>query len=184
MARKKKEEPVLTAEELEELEGIEEELEVEDEELEDVEEVDEDEETDEDDVEEEEEEEPEEELEFEEDEEVEEKPKPKAKKKRTPPGNRLGEGELGTAEIAHAAGVDGRTLRMYLRKNKIPKVDGRYRWGTMDDPDVKKLIKDVKGGAAKEARDEALRELKDRKTKKTSEAGTPKKKVKRTKAQT
>lgn len=51
---------------------------------------------------------------------------------------------IGTAEIAEAAGVDGRKVRVFLRKNaeRFPKPDGQhnYRWPSIANKDAKRLI--------------------------------------------
>jgi hypothetical protein len=88
-------------------------------------------------------------------------------------------GKVGTAEIAAAGGTDARTLRMVLRKHEVEKNEetGRYEWGSMKDPAVKKILKLLKDGAAEEIKTEALNKLKERndakkKTKDTSTDST------------
>lgn len=87
-------------------------------------------------------------------------------------------GKVGTAEIAAEGGCDARTLRMVLRKLQIEKDEetGRYEWDSMKDPTVKKILKELKGGAAERVKQEGLQRLKDQKAakdaaKKTEEAG-------------
>jgi hypothetical protein len=143
--------------ELEELEAIEELEELEDEDLEEDEDV---------------EEEPEDEDDDDEDED-DAPPKRRAKapaKKATakkPAKSRAKEnGKVGTQELAAALDVDGRTLRIVLRKHNIEKdpESNRYEWDDMDDPVVKKIIKLIKSGEAKRAKQESLDALKAKKT--------------------
>lgn len=112
------------------------------------------------------------------DEEEEEEAPAKKKRSKRVPGvsrSRTTDGKVGTSELATAAGVDSRGLRMYLRKANVSKDSetGRYEWDSLKDPEVKKIIKAVKGGAVKEIQKESLQKLKDRKA---ADEPTPKKK--------
>ena len=80
-----------------------------------------------------------------------------------------GEGGIGTNELAEAAGVDPRALRVLLRAEFPREEGGRYNWKSLNDPEAKAIIKRVRSGAVKEAQSEKLAKLKGRKTtKKTS----------------
>jgi hypothetical protein len=74
-------------------------------------------------------------------------------------------GKVGTAEVAEAAGVDGRTLRMVLRKHSVPKDEetGRYEWSSLKAPEVKKILKWIEKGEAQDIKNEALDKLKAKK---------------------
>ena len=144
----------------EELEDILEDLDDE-EELEDDEELDEEEE---DEEEEDEEDELEDELEDDEDEEdPDEAPRKsrsrtkKATKKAAPKRERTG---VGTSELADAAGVDSRRLRMYLRAEGIEKTEGRYEWKSLRDPEARAIIQGIKKGKLKDIQKERLDNLK------------------------
>jgi hypothetical protein len=173
----KPKEEELTEEELSELEELDDLEDLDEEESDDDESEDEDE--DEPDEEEEDEDEDEDEDEEEDDEEEEDaKPKKKSKPKKKKSRD---DGKVGTAELADELGVSARDLRIVLRKEEIGKdaESGRYEW----DPDSKtvaKIRKLVKGGAVKEARDESLQKLKDRREEKTKvkEGGKSSKKKK------
>lgn len=92
---------------------------------------------------------------------------------------------VGSAEVAEHFGVDARTLRMVFRKHGIEKDEdsNQYRWPSFDHPEVKKIGKLLKGGAAKEVKAEGLAKLKagkaDKTKKSTKTAGTKKTKKKR-----
>ena len=116
-----------------------------------------------------------------EDDEEEEEPAPKKRKKASsskstkskkssgPSRSRTTDGKVGVQEVAAAAGTDARKLRMVLRKNGIEKDEdvGRYEWSSLNHPEVKKIIKLVKGGAVKTATEESLSKLKKSKGKST-----------------
>lgn len=55
-------------------------------------------------------------------------------------------GGVGTAELAKAAGVDGRAVRVYLRNNDVPKDEevGRYHWPSTKNKEFVKLAKAIK----------------------------------------
>lgn len=78
--------------------------------------------------------------------------------------SRTTDGKVGTQELANHLGIDGRSLRMLLRKKGI-KVDpetGRYEWKSLNDPTVKKIIKAHKSGETDEIKRESLDALKNR----------------------
>jgi hypothetical protein len=89
-------------------------------------------------------------------------------------------------EVAAAAGTDGRTLRMVLRKHGIEKDDetGRYEWSSLKHPEVKRIIKLVKEkGEGRKVKQASLDNLKNKKkTKKTKSKGTTKGKKRRKKS--
>lgn len=176
VARKKKDaevEEIITDEELEELEGLDElDEELEDDELEEDEEF-------------EDEEEDEEEDEDEDDEDEEEEPAPKKRRKgapakskksaskKSPPKRKSAaeRGVVGTVEVAEAAGTTPRQLRIVLRRfqgNPFTQDEdsGRWEWSSLNHPHVKKLIKMFAdgdtGGRAKD--DEAKTKSTARKT--------------------
>ena len=84
------------------------------------------------------------------------------------------------AELAEAAGTDGRSLRMYLRKAGIAKDEdkGRYWWKSLDDKEAKKILKAVKAGAVEEVKREGLERLKASKAAKDGKKGKKDKKKK------
>lgn len=102
--------------------------------------------------------------------------KEKASKKKS------GEGGIGTTEVAEAAGTDPRSLRMLLRAEFPREEGGRYHWKSLNDPEVKKIIKRVREGGASAAKAEKLDELKERRSKKKSgsKKATTKKSSKKT----
>jgi hypothetical protein len=168
VASTKNRKKAVTDDELEEIEGLEE-MEVEDEELEDE-------------VEDEEEEEPEDE---DEDEEEEEAPAPKVKKTTKTKVKVKGrdDGKVGTAEVAAHFNIDGRTLRMVLRKHGIPtnSETHRYEWNGLDDKTVVKIGKLIASGEAKAVKQDSLQKLKDKKAADKATADGATKKVKKSK---
>lgn len=120
----------------------------------------------------------------EDDEEEDEEPAPKKSKKSskksksTPSRSRTTDGKVGVQEVAAAAGTDARKLRMVLRRNKIEKDEdvGRYEWPSLQNKEVLKIIKLVKGGAVKAAQKESLGKLKASKTAKKKTTDAPRKK--------
>jgi len=165
--------------ELEDLEDLEEELE---EEEEDEEEPEDEEEEEDDDLEDEEDDDFEDEDEDEDEEEEEEEAprrrsrKPAAKKSKVS-RSKSTDGKVGTQEVADHFGTDARTLRMVLRKNNIPKNadTARYEWSSLKHPQVIKIGKLIKSGAAERVKKESLDNLKNRKTtgaKRTKSSGT------------
>lgn len=85
-----------------------------------------------------------------------------SKKKATAKKEKTG---VGTAELAEAAGVDPRTLRVLLRAEFPREEGGRYNWSSLNHPEAKKIIRRAKEGGAKEARDASLEKLKKSKGK-------------------
>jgi hypothetical protein len=79
-----------------------------------------------------------------------------------PSRSRTTDGKVGTREIAEAAGVDGRTLRMVLRKHQVPKdpETGRYEWDSMKAKPVKQILKWIENGEAQDIKTAALDKLK------------------------
>jgi hypothetical protein len=95
------------------------------------------------------------------------------------------DGQIGTAELAAHAGVDSRTLRMVLRKHKVEKDEesGQYRWKSLKDKEVVKILKLLKSGEAEKIKKESLDALKERQAEKKAgkEAGKKGKKSKKAK---
>jgi hypothetical protein len=180
---------VVTDDEIDELESVDEleEEELEDEELEDEEDEDE-EEDDEEDEEDEDEDEPDDEDEDdeEEDDEDDEEEEEPPKKSRKPRQSRAAaDGMIGTNEIATKAGVDSRTLRMVLRKHKVKKdpETRRYQWKSWNDKTVKNILKWLKDGEAEDIKTESLNKLKKTQEEKRAaakKAGTTTKKKTKT----
>ena len=81
----------------------------------------------------------------------------KATKKAAPKRERTG---VGTSELADAAGVDSRRLRMYLRAEGIEKTEGRYEWKSLRDPEARAIIQGIKKGKLKDIQKERLDGLK------------------------
>lgn len=80
---------------------------------------------------------------------------------------------VGTKELAEAAGVEPRQLRMFLRSAGYqPKDDrdGRYTWKSLNDPEAKEIIKKVKAGAVEKINKEKVAELKTRKSRSKKDA--------------
>lgn len=105
-----------------------------------------------------------------------------AKKSRTKPAQSRASanGKVGTQEVAEHFGVDGRTLRMVLRKHEVAKDpdSGRYEWSSLTNREVVRIGKLIKGGAAKEVKTEQLDKIKNRKSTKTAATTTKKKRAK------
>lgn len=98
--------------------------------------------------------------------------KPKRSRKSKPKVERTG---IGTAEVAEAAGIEPRQLRMFLRaKGYQPKDDreGRYNWESLNDPEVKEILKKIKAGDVEKMNKEKISELKEK-----APAGRRRKKV-------
>lgn len=73
---------------------------------------------------------------------------------------------IGTKEVADAAGITSRSLRMYLRaKGYQPRDDreGRYHWSSLNHPEVKQILKEIKAGAADRENKAKLAALKEKK---------------------
>jgi hypothetical protein len=89
---------------------------------------------------------------------------PKSKSKKSKKSKRSG---IGTKEVAAAAGVEPRVLRGYLRTSGTQPRDereGRYTWPSLNDPEVKRIIKAVKSGAAERENKKAVEKTKGKKT--------------------
>lgn len=172
VAKTKKRTKAVEADELEELEGLED-LDEELEELDEVvDEADEDDDELEDDN--------EDDDEDEDDDEEDEEPAPKKSKKssKSTAKKKAAKSGVNTAEVAEHFGVDGRTLRMVLRKHGIEKDENkRYEWSSLKHPEVIKIGKLLAKGEATAAKKEKLDALKDKKTSKTSTKAKKRKKV-------
>lgn len=128
---------------------------------------------------------------FDEDEDEDEDPDeaPKARKRsksKAKPKKKEREG-IGTKEVADAAGITSRSLRMYLRaKGYQPKDDreGRYHWSSLNHPEVKQILKEIKAGEADKENKAKLAALKEKKaaTKKAPAKKASTTRRKRTKA--
>lgn len=94
----------------------------------------------------------------------------KAKKAAKPRKEREG---VGTNEVAEEAGITPRALRMLLRAEFEKPEDG-WRWKSLNDPQVKQILKRVRAGGAKEAQQKSLDKVKG--SKKKSTKGKSKKK--------
>lgn len=130
----------------------------------------------------------------EDDDEEEEEETPKQKKKRKkaaaakngkakPSRSRTTDGKVGVAEVADAAGIEGRKLRILLRKKKVEKDPdtGRYEWSSLNNKEVKQILKWVKAGEAAAAANEGIDRLKaarEAKAKKAKKTGAKRKKSK------
>jgi len=122
-----------------------------------------------DDFEEDEEDEDDEEFEDDEDEDEDEDPDEaprksrRSKSKKAAPKKKVG---VGTTELAEATGVNARSIRMFLRAKEVqPRDDreGRYSWKSVNDPEFKRLVKEIKAGGAAKVNEEKLADLKSRK---------------------
>lgn len=85
---------------------------------------------------------------------------------------------IGTTEVAAEAGTTPRQLRMFLRsKGYQPRDDreGRYEWPSLRDPEVREIIKAVRGGAAKKVAKENIDKLKGKSAAKSASKTTVKK---------
>lgn len=110
----------------------------------------------------------------------------KSKKSKTAKAPRKEKVGIGTKEIAEEAGIEQRVLRQFLRSSEYQPRDereGRYSWPSLRDPEVKEILKKIKGGAAAKMNKEKLAELKEKTQakksagKKTSAKKSSKKKV-------
>jgi hypothetical protein len=150
--------------------------------VDDLDELDEDEEVEEEDVEEEEEEDvvedEDEDDEDEEDEDPDEAPRKRSRSKSKTKTTKAKAVGVGTVEVAEAAGIEPRQLRMFLRAEGVQAGDsreGRYHWKSLNDPEVKRIIKAIRSGAVKKLNEEKLEGLKSKKTKKSTAKKTTKK---------
>lgn len=136
--------------------------------------------------------EPEEDLELEDlDEDVEEEKPSKGKGKKAAEEVTFGASDLAKlASEVTGKNYDARAIRQLLRKmarEETPRINreivpgnkSRYNWSGPDDPEVKAVLKAIKGGEIETAKKEALDKLKADKAKKSAKKG---KKGKATKA--
>lgn len=88
---------------------------------------------------------------------------------------------VGTAEVADAAGIEPRQLRMYLRSKGIQPGGGdgggRYNWSSMNAKEVKQILADINKGAVDKLNKEKLADLKGRSKKTTAKKKTTRRKV-------
>jgi phage antirepressor YoqD-like protein len=78
---------------------------------------------------------------------------------------------VGTTEVAEAAGIEPRQLRMYLRANDVQTDrEGRYNWSSLNAKEVQRILKDIKQGAVAKLNKEKLDSLKGKKAAKKSSA--------------
>lgn len=112
------------------------------------------------------------ELEELEDDEVEEAPVKKGKAKASGDDVVFGASDLAKLASTDEKTYDAKTIRTLLRRmardgrldRKIsPDNRSRYSWTGPNDPEVKKILKAIKGGEIETARNEALQKLKDQK---------------------
>jgi hypothetical protein len=125
----------------------------------------------------------EEEEEDEEEEDPDEAPKArKGRKKKTAAKKAAPEKTgVGTADVAEAAGIEPRQLRMYLRSKGIQPGDGsggsRYNWPSLASKEVRTILQDINKGAVDKLNKEKIADLKGRTTKKSSTKKTTRRKV-------
>src|SRR5688572_1002866 len=112
------------------------------------------------------------ELEELEDDEVEEAPVKKGKAKANGDDVVFGASDLAKLASTDEKTYDAKTIRTLLRRMArdgrltreiSPANRSRYSWTGPDDPEVKKILKAIKGGEIETARNEALQKLKDQK---------------------
>ena len=109
----------------------------------------------------------------EEDEDPDEAPKArKGKKSKKTTKAKAEKSGVGTTEVAEAAGIEPRQLRMYLRDKGIQPGDdreGRYHWPSLETKEVKVILRDISKGAVDKLNKDKLASLKGKKsTKKKS----------------
>jgi len=78
---------------------------------------------------------------------------------------------IGTKEVAEFLGIEPRQLRMFLRAREFQPKDnreGRYHWSSLEDPEVKRIVKEVQAGELEKLNKEKLASLKGRSEKKTT----------------
>jgi phage antirepressor YoqD-like protein len=88
---------------------------------------------------------------------------PKAKRSRKKAAPKKEKTGIGTREVAEAAGIEPRQLRMFLRASSYqPKDDrdGRYNWPSLNDPEVKEILKKIKAGDVEKMNKAKVAELK------------------------
>jgi hypothetical protein len=124
----------------------------------------------------------EDEDEFEDEEEEEEDPDEAPKRTRKPRKKastkkvKAEQDGVGTAEVAAAAGIEPRQLRMYLRAQGIEPVEGRYNWPSLESKPVKQILAAINKGAVDKLNKEKIADLKGR-AKKTTTKKTTRRKV-------
>lgn len=179
VAKTKNRKKAVDKDELEEIEALEELEELDEEEDEEDEDVEEDEDEDE--------EEPDDEDE-DEDEDDEDEPPAKSKKKSTTKSKgktksrAAANGKVGTQEVASHFGIDGRALRVLLRRHEIPTDpdSGRYEWPSLSNKTVVRIGKLIKSGEHKRAQREQLDKVKANAAKKSAAKGKSTKSTKST----
>lgn len=97
----------------------------------------------------------------------------KAKKAAKPKKEREG---IGTNEVAAEAGIDSRKLRMLLRAEFPREEGGRYQWKSLNDPEVKAILKRIRAGGANEAQQKSLDKVKGKKKTSKKKKGSRKRK--------
>lgn len=108
-----------------------------------------------------------------EDEDPDEAPKKRRRTRKTTTKPKAEKTGVGTTEVAEAAGTEPRQLRMYLRAQGIqPRDDreGRYNWPSLNDPEVKKIVKAIRDGAVEKMNKEKLDSLKGKSSAKKTTA--------------
>ena len=74
---------------------------------------------------------------------------------------------IGTKEVAEEAGVEQRKLRAFLRaKGYQPRDDrdGRYEWKSLNDPEVKRILRDIAKSGTEKATKAETAKVKGKKT--------------------
>jgi len=120
----------------------------------------------------------------EDDEDPDEAPKARKSKKGKSKKAKPEKSGVGTVEVAAAAGIEPRQLRMYLRAKEIQSGEtreGRYHWPSLENKEVQRILKDIRAGAVAKMNKEKLADLKGRKAK-GKKASAKKSKSKKAKA--
>ena len=91
---------------------------------------------------------------------------------------------VGSSEVAEHFGIEPRSLRVLLRKNKIPKDadSGTYQWRSLTSPAVVKIGKLIKSGGVRKAQQENFDKLRKRAPKKSPAKKTTATKTRRRRA--
>ena len=127
----------------------------------------------------------------EEDEEEDEEPAPRRRAKKATPKKKkvtrsraAKDGMVGSSEVAEHFGIEPRSLRVLLRKNKIPKDadSGTYQWRSLTSPAVVKIGKLIKSGGVRKAQQENFDKLRKRAPKKSPAKKTTATKTRRRRA--
>lgn len=176
MATKNRKKAAVTADEIEEIEGLED-IDIDEEEDEEEEETIEVVQEDDD------EEEPDEEDEDEDEEPAPKKSKTPTKATKTKKTQSRDDGKVGTVEVAAHFGIDSRTLRMVLRKHSVPKNpdNGRYEWDSLEHKQVIKIGKLIASGEATAVKSASLDKLKEKKNQEKATKNQTKNKTKKAK---